>query len=137
MPALDSTPLALLAQKCPRCHRGKLFTHRMYDLAHFTDMPAACPVCGLAFEPEPGFYFGAMYINYVFTTAIVLVVGLLVYYGFGNPDTWVYVASVTGTVVLLLPLLLRYSRTVMLYFFGDAGYDPQAAHRAWHDGAAD
>jgi hypothetical protein len=42
----------------------------------------------------------------------------------------VYVASVTGTVLVLLPVLLRYPRTLMLYFFGDAGYDPQAARRA-------
>lgn len=132
MPATDSIVLAMLEQKCPRCHRGKLFTHGMYNLAHFTEMPEVCPVCGLTYEPEPGFYFGAMYINYVFSTAIVLVVGLLVYYGLGNPDTWVYVLSVTSTVLLLLlPVLLRYSRTVMLYLFGDASYDPQAARRAW------
>jgi len=30
---------------------------------------------GWAFEPEPGFYTGAMYITYAFTTGIVLVVG--------------------------------------------------------------
>jgi len=39
------------------------------------------------------------------------------------------VTSITVVVVGLLPLLLRCSRTVMLYFFGDAGYAPQAAHR--------
>jgi hypothetical protein len=41
-------------------------------------MPAECPVCGLAYEPELGFYFRAMYVNYVFSTAIVLVVGLVI-----------------------------------------------------------
>ncbi|WP_246601626.1 DUF983 domain-containing protein [Hymenobacter profundi] len=134
MAAHDSPVSALLAQKCPRCHRGHLFTHGMYNLAHYTEMPVACPVCGLAFEPEPGFYIGAMYISYVFTTGIVLLVGLLVYHLLGDPDTWVYVASVTVAVVGLLPVLLRYSRTVMLYFFGNAGYDPHATRRAWHGG---
>ena len=129
MAAHDSTVLAMLGQKCPRCHQGNMFTHGMYNLAHYTEMPVACPVCGLVFEPEPGFYIGAMYISYAFTTGIVLVVGLLVYYLLGDPDTWVYVASVTVAVVGLLPLLLRSSRTVMLYFFGDASYDPQAVHR--------
>lgn len=84
---------------------------------------------GLAFEPEPGFYIGAMYISYAFTTGIVLMVGLLVYHLLGDPDTWVYVASVTVAVVGLLPLLLRSSRTVLLYFFGGANYDPQAVQR--------
>ena len=36
-----------------------------------------------------------------------------------------YVTIVTVVVVGLLPLLLRSSRTVMLYFFGDAGYAPK------------
>ena len=40
---------------------------------------------GLAFEPEPGFYIGAMYISYAFTTGIVLMVGLLVYHTAGRP----------------------------------------------------
>jgi uncharacterized protein (DUF983 family) len=132
MPAPASTLLAMLAQKCPRCHRGNLFTHGMYNLAHYTEMPCACSGCGLAFEPEPGFYIGAMYISYVFTTGIVLLVGVVVYNLLHDPDTWVYVASVTVAIVLLLPALLRYSRTVMLYFFGGAGYDPDAARQAWH-----
>ncbi len=131
MPATDSTILALLGQQCPRCHRGGMFTHAAYNLLHFTEMPAGCPVCGQTFEPEPGFYFGAMYINYVFTTGIVLVVGLLVYWLLGDPDTWVYVTSVTGTVLVLLPVLLRYSRTLMLYLFGGTHYDPDAARRYW------
>lgn len=136
MAVIDSTALAMLAQKCPRCHQGRLFTHGMYNLAHYTEMPSACPVCGLAFEPEPGFYIGAMYINYVFTTGIVLVVGLLVYYLLHDPNTWVYVASVTVAVVALLPLLLRYSRTVMLYFFGGTRYNPQASSSPSHRGNA-
>lgn len=64
MAAPNSTVLAMLGQKCPRCHQGNMFTHGMYNLAHYTEMPLACPVCGLAFEPEPGFYIGAMYISY-------------------------------------------------------------------------
>lgn len=95
MPVHDSTLLAMLGQKCPRCHQGHMFTHGMYNLAHYTEMPPACPVCSLSFEPEPGFYIGAMYISYAFTTGIVLLIGLLVYNLLHDPDTWVYVASVT------------------------------------------
>ena len=56
---------------------------------------------------------------------------LLVFWLLGDPDTWVYVTSVTGTVLVLLPVLLRYSRTLMLYLFGGTHYDPDAARRYW------
>ncbi|WP_246558563.1 DUF983 domain-containing protein [Hymenobacter piscis] len=129
MAETDSTLVALLQQRCPRCHRGPLFTHSAFNLTRFTQMPAECPVCGQTYEPEPGFYFGAMYISFAFSTGIMLVVGMLVYYLLGDPDTWVYVTAVAIASVLLTPLSLRYSRTLMLYFFGGTRYDPKYAAR--------
>lgn len=90
-------------------------------------MPAACPVCGQAYEPEPGFYWGAMYISFAFSTAIMLVVGFAVYFLLDDPDTWVYIVSVAVASILLTPLSLRYSRTLMLYWFGGVHYDPNRA----------
>lgn len=130
MQPIQSSALALLAQRCPRCHQGPLFTHGAYNLSHFTDMPEKCPVCGQAYEPETGFYWGAMYISFAFSTGIMLVVGVLLYYLAGDPDTWVYVSAVALVTVVLAPLSLRYSRTVMLYLFGGISYDPDWANHA-------
>ena len=120
---LDSTALALLALRCPRCHQGKLFTHSALNLSKFAQMPDQCPICNQTFEPEPGFYFGSMYITFAFNVATVLVVGVLLYYLFNNPDTWVYVTVVTAITVLLTPVILRYSRAIMLYLFGGTQYN--------------
>ena len=120
---LDSTALALMQLRCPRCHQGQLFTHSALNLTNFAQMPTQCPDCGQAFEPEPGFYFGSMYITFAFNVATVLVVGVLLYYLFGNPDTWVYVVVVTVITLVLTPIILRYSRALMLYLFGGAQYD--------------
>ena len=119
---LDSTVLALLSLRCPRCHQGKLFSYSALNITNFAQMPAQCPVCGQSFEPEPGFYFGSMYITFGFNVATLFVVGVLLYYLFGNPDTWVYVTVVTGVTLVLTPLILRYSRAIMLYLFGGARY---------------
>ncbi|AIZ64432.1 hypothetical protein PK28_13485 [Hymenobacter sp. DG25B] len=124
MQKIESTPLAMLAQKCPRCHTGPLFNHSVWNLSKLTDMPEACPVCGQRYEPEPGFYWGAMYISFGFSTGIMLVVGFLVYHLLHDPDVWVYILSVAVVTVLFAPLSLRYSRTIMLYLFGGANYDP-------------
>lgn len=130
MQPIQSSALALLAQRCPRCHQGPLFTHGAYNLAHFTDMPEHCPVCGQTYEPETGFYWGAMYISFAFSTGIMLLVGVLLYYLAGDPDTWVYVTAVAFVTVVLAPLSLRYSRTFMLYLFGGISYDPDWADHA-------
>jgi len=121
--AQDSTVLALLGLRCPRCHRGKLFTTSALHLTKFAQMPAQCPVCGQSFEPEPGFYFGSMYFTFGFNVATMFAVGIPLYLFFGDPDTWVYVLAVTTVALLLTPLVLRYSRALMLYLFGGARYD--------------
>ncbi|UYZ63325.1 DUF983 domain-containing protein [Hymenobacter weizhouensis] len=132
MAATSSTLLSLLALRCPRCHRGPLFTHSAFNLTRFTDMPKACPVCRQVYEPEPGFYWGAMYISFVFSTAIMLVTGFLVYHLLDDPAVWVYVTWVAVAAVLLTPLSLRYSRALMLYLFGGTGYDPRYAGSPYH-----
>ncbi|GAB3587229.1 DUF983 domain-containing protein [Hymenobacter daeguensis] len=132
---VDSTALALLTLRCPRCHTGKLFSHSALNVTRFAQMPHQCPTCGQSFEPEPGFYFGSMYITFAFNVATFLVLGLLIYALLGNPDTWVYVTIITGATVLLTPVILRYSRALMLYLFGGVQYNRNwARHR--HLGAS-
>ncbi|MDJ0367458.1 DUF983 domain-containing protein [Hymenobacter sp. H14-R3] len=122
---IESSTLALLALRCPRCHQGKLFSHDAINLTKFTDMPAECSVCGQTFEPEPGFYFGAMYISFGFAVGTFAVVGILLYYLFNDPDTWVYVVAVALITLVSTPLVFRYSRAIMLYLFGGARYNPK------------
>ena len=49
--------------KCPRCHKGNLFDSKM----GLFEMPDRCPSCNQNYMPEPGFYYGAMFISYIFT----------------------------------------------------------------------
>lgn len=65
---------------CPRCRESKLFEHPM----HFSrplKMNKQCPQCGQKFEPELGFYYGAMFISYIFVGFFSLgLTSLLVFY---------------------------------------------------------
>lgn len=124
MPDPSSTGWALLNLKCPRCHRGHLFKYSALSLTKFDDMYEACPECGQHYEPEVGFYWGAMYISYGFSVGIVVLVGVLLFYLAHDPPVWVYVTTVAVTVLLLTPLLFRYARAVMLYFFGGIHFRP-------------
>ncbi|WP_246164212.1 DUF983 domain-containing protein [Xanthovirga aplysinae] len=86
-------------------------------------MNKSCPHCGLVFEREPGFFIGAMYVSYAFIVAIFITVALVLNYGFGDPDLWVYIFSVLGVVLIFLPLIVRYSRVLYLNGFGGIKYD--------------
>jgi uncharacterized protein (DUF983 family) len=131
MPApIESSTLALLALRCPRCHQGKLFSHPATSLTKFTDMPEYCPVCGQAFEPEPGFYFGAMYISFGFAVGTFALVGFALNYLAGDPPLWVYVMAVAVITLASTPVVFRYSRAIMLYLFGGTRYDPKRASRS-------
>lgn len=64
-----------------------------------------------------------MYVNYAFSVAIVVVIGVTLYNFFGNPEMWVYITAVMSTVLLTLPLTFRYSKILYLYWFGPISYD--------------
>ena len=53
--------------KCPRCHEGDLFETGSFSFAKPFDMYKQCPNCQLNYWPEPGYYYGAMFLSYIFT----------------------------------------------------------------------
>ncbi len=101
---------------CPRCQEGKIFKYSPLRSIDFTQMNERCGSCGQAFEPEPDFYQGAMYVSYGLSTAVFLMVGvwLLFYLQQGYLITF----STIGVVaILLLPLIFRVSRVIWLNIF--------------------
>ena len=48
-----------------------------YRLDSMFEMHADCSVCGLDYEPEPNFYYGAMYVSYAYTVALFVAVYLI------------------------------------------------------------
>ncbi|MBS1951303.1 MAG: hypothetical protein OJF59_003155 [Cytophagales bacterium] len=103
--------------KCPRCREGRIFKYSLFQITRFSVMNRSCEKCEASFEPEPGFYFGALYVSYAFTVGLFFVESALLYYFFDPPD-WVYIVSVVGSSILLIPVSFRYSRILFLYFFG-------------------
>ena len=49
---------------CPRCRTGEMFIHPI-NLKKPLAMHKFCETCGQKFEPETGFYYGAMFISYL------------------------------------------------------------------------
>lgn len=84
-----------------------------------------CPKCDQTYEPEPGFYYGAMFVSYAFSAAITLATGFVLYNFFDNPETWVYMSVVLIAVGLLWPAMFKYSRAIFLHLFGGIRFNPK------------
>lgn len=112
---------ALLHGKCPACREGALFKYPLKQVTKFYVMHSQCPVCGAGFEPEPGFYFGSMFITYAFNVALVVTLGVLFYYFWALPE-WLFFLIVVLTAVGTMPISFRMSRTLWLHWFGGLHY---------------
>ncbi|MCX7743577.1 MAG: DUF983 domain-containing protein [Flavobacteriales bacterium] len=122
---MASTLVSIAQMKCPRCHEGDVFVHKnAYNLGNAGKMHQHCPACGLDYQPEPGFYFGAGYVSYALTVAVSIAV-FVALFPFVDWYRWeIYIGVIAGALLLTFPLLFRYSRVIWLYFF--VKYDKQA-----------
>lgn len=119
-----SKGLAILKAKCPQCQSGKMFKKSALKLNSFTEMFDTCSVCGLKYEVEPGFFWGAMYVSYGITTGMMLVIGALVYIISGHEARfWGYIIPIFLAMSSSIPFTYRYSRVLMLYYFSPVRFN--------------
>lgn len=118
--------------KCPHCHEGEFFISRNpYDLAKAGDMHEACTVCGRRYAPEPGFYYGAMYVSYAL--GVALFVGVYLMLAVLTPDlpTWAVVTTVLVSLLVLTPLIYASSKIIWgNLFFSYKGVELTAKERS-------
>jgi uncharacterized protein (DUF983 family) len=105
---------AILLQRCPVCLEGKVFRS-------FLRTNKDCPVCGIHFERETGYYLSAMFIAY--TLGFIVIAPLALYLYFMQTPTLEFSLIVGGTILLLWPIIFRYSRVLWLH--ADQLMDPR------------
>ncbi len=92
--------------RCPRCFRGRIFRSLLKMNDH-------CPVCGLQFEREYGYFLMSIFIAYLIDGIILVPLGI--YMVRNQVDT----VSTTSVLLLILvvvtPISFRYSRIVWLH----------------------
>jgi uncharacterized protein (DUF983 family) len=112
--------IAFLQGRCPICKQGKIFLFPWYNYRRFAVVYQECPVCGCCHEPETGFYFGAMYFSYALAAGSGAVGGiLLVSAGY---DVNMVTLTIPLLIAFMLPIALRASRLLMLYWIKPAMY---------------
>lgn len=117
--------VAALAGKCPRCHKGDLFTGKNpYAFGNMLTMHTHCSNCGLRYERESGFFFGAMYVSYAINIAL-FVTATVGFYLFLKPyvDWRWYIFGYVVISLVLSPVIFRLSRSLWLSMM--TKYDPE------------
>lgn len=110
---------------CPVCHKGKLYQNtNPYILTEALKMNERCSHCKTKYKIEPSFFYGAMYVSYGLGVAVAIAAFIISYFiiGMGRLESF-YV--IVGTLVILLPIILRLSRNIWINFFFK--FDPEKA----------
>ncbi len=97
---------ALLAQRCPMCRRGKIFSG-------WLALHPACSVCGMRFERESGYFLVSVLIGYMLGIGLLVPVCIALFWN-GAAVTTVF-AVLCGTTLISAPLIHRFARVLWLY----------------------
>ena len=115
---------AIFQMKCPRCFEGNLFSAGILEFKGLDKMPANCPYCNQKFKPEPGYWYGAMFISYILSGWFCLIfvgICILVF----KLNVWWSFILLLLVVIPLYGWLFRISRSLWIHF--NIKYDPSKA----------
>lgn len=106
---------ALLQGRCPRCRRGRIFRG-------LVAMHPTCPLCGLRFEREQGYFTGAMYVSYLLAVPVLAACAGAVALAFPSLSFEATMAVAAVLFLPFVPLIFRASRVLWIHF--DRTIDP-------------
>lgn len=105
---------AVALQRCPVCLQGKVFSSLL-------GMNTTCPVCGLKFERETGYFLNSMFVAY--TIGFLMLAPSAFLMAWLDVSILVFALVLTVETAVLWPLLFRFSRIIWLHL--DQALDPR------------
>jgi uncharacterized protein (DUF983 family) len=115
---------SILTGSCPRCQNESMYVEKNpYNLSTVLKMNETCAHCGLKYQLEPSFFYGAMYVSYGVNVAIGIAAFVIAYVYLQLSLKVSFIAIVTALIVLY-PLVLRISRNIYINMF--VSYDPNS-----------
>lgn len=115
---------SILKLRCPKCRKGHLFqSGKISKPGSLFAMYPTCGHCHQSFEPEPGFYFGAMFVSYGINTLLFIASWITLTLVYPSYSLFLLLGLLVGIVMLSLPFSFRLSRSIWLALF--VRFDPQ------------
>ena len=108
---------SILTGSCPRCQNESMYLDK--NPLHFSKilkMNEKCSHCGLKYQIEPSFFYGAMYVSYGLNVALSIAAFIVSYLIFKSSLKVAFIAILISNVVLF-PFVLRWSRNIYINMF--------------------
>jgi len=113
---------SILTGTCPRCQNESMYVDKNpLHLKSILKMHETCGHCGLKYQIEPSFFYGAMYVSYALNVAIGIAAFIISYVFLDLRIKSTFIAIIMA-IVLLYPFVLRWSRNIYINLF--ISYDP-------------
>ena len=108
---------SILTGSCPKCQNESMYLDKnMLHLTKILKMNENCSHCGLKYQIEPSFFYGAMYVSYGLNVGIGIA-AFIVSYVLLNASLKVAFISIIAVLILSFPLVLRLSRNIYINMF--------------------
>ena len=108
---------SILTGSCPRCQNESMYLDKNpLHLSKMLKMNENCSHCGLKYQLDPSFFYGAMYVSYGLNVALSVVVFLLSYL-FIHWDLKTTLIAILIANIILFPFVIRWSRNIYINFF--------------------
>ena len=101
--------------------RAVPFTQRrvyhLYDLKKLGHVLEECSICKASYVPEPGFYFGAMYVSYGLGVALFVSIWASANWFFEEVSVGLQITLVIGSIFLFGPFIYALSKIIWANMF--------------------
>ena len=107
---------SILTGTCPRCQKESMYVDQNFlHLKNIIKMKENCSHCGLKYQIEPSFFYGAMYVSYGLNVAIGILTFIIVF----QFDRSMITSFISIFILLILsfPLVMRMSRNIYINLF--------------------
>ena len=118
---------SILTGTCPKCQNESMYLYKnSFHFNKILKMHENCNYCGLKYQIEPSFFYGAMYVSYGLNVAIGIAVFIIsfVLFGFGLKVAFI---AIIASLIVLFPFVLRLSRNIYINIF--VSYDPKTKQK--------
>ena len=108
---------SILTGSCPKCQEESMYKSKnMFNPEYTIKMNEQCSHCGTRYKIEPSFFYGSMYVSYAVGVAFG-VAAFVVFYFFLKTSLKVAFMGIFGTLLALIPIIMRLSRNIWINFF--------------------
>ena len=108
---------SILTGSCPRCQEENMYVEKNpYKLSKVYTMHETCSHCGLRYQLEPSFFYGAMYVSYALNVAIGIA-AFVISHVFFKLNLKISFGLIVGSIIVLYPLVLRWARNIYINMF--------------------